>query len=139
MMKRMLVVFATLFLAASALHAQSVPMQATIPFDFVVGNSTMTAGTYSIVPTRDGGSALLLRNTEAKSAVMALPLGNASDVNQHGSELVFKVVNGHYYLWQIWTAGYSEGREFSVKALKTEIAQAGPIQTVSIKTTHPKA
>jgi hypothetical protein len=141
MTKRMLILVLGLVCAVSAVHAQSRPVQATIPFDFVVGKSVMPAGTYTIAPTGNGGgSAVLLRSKDTKDVMMALPNNYASDTAEHGSELVFKVVGGQYYLWQVWTEGYDHAREFKVRALSTQVADnAAPVQTVSIKTTTPKA
>jgi hypothetical protein len=140
MMKRMLILSACLLFVVSAVHAQSRTVQVTIPFDFVAGNSTMPAGTYTIAPTANvGGSAIPLRNTDSKAAAMVLPRNYASDSVEHDSGLVFKVVGGQYYLWQMWTQGYSAGREFSVNALKTQLADAAPVQTVTIAASVPKA
>jgi hypothetical protein len=137
--KRVLILFATLFVAVCAVHAQSVPVQATIPFDFVVGNSTMHAGTYTIRPTSAGGRTILLQSEDFKNAALLSPCNCASDSLKHEGELVFKVIGDRYYLWQIWTPGYDVGREFSIKRPKTELASATPIQTVSVKATSAKA
>ena len=140
MMKRMLIVSACLLFAVSAIHAQTRSIQATIPFDFVVGDSTMPAGTYTIAPaSNSGGSAILLRSTDSGAAVLLLPHNYESNSTHHTSELVFKVIGGQCYLWQIWTEGYDAGREFSVKALKTQLADAAPTESVTIKATVPKA
>lgn len=53
------------FMAAGALHAQSVSVQANIPFDFVVGNSTFHAGTYTIRPISNAGDTTMLQSTDA--------------------------------------------------------------------------
>jgi len=64
MEKHLLFVFASLFLVAGSVHAQSVPLKADIPFDFVVGNTIMHAGTYTIQPLSTHGSVVLLRRLD---------------------------------------------------------------------------
>jgi hypothetical protein len=50
-----LVVLASLFIVAGA-RAQSVGFAGNIPFDFVVGNTTLRAGQYTITPFTMNGS-----------------------------------------------------------------------------------
>jgi hypothetical protein len=137
MKKLMLMLFASLFMAASAVHAQSVTVQANIPFDFVVGNSTMHAGTYTLRPISVGDSPILVRSADLTDHVLTDPCTCASDpVLQHENALVFKVIGDKYYLWQIWTAGYGAGRELSIRprARDMEEANAAPMRTLVIKT-----
>lgn len=63
MKKHLLFVFASLFLMGGSVHAQSVTLRADIPFDFVVGNAIMRAGTYNSANAhgRIDGSASELR------------------------------------------------------------------------------
>ncbi len=139
MKKKMLMLFASLFLAASGLHAQSVSAQADIPFDFVVGNSTLHAGTYTIVPMNTGGSVIQMRSADLKDAVVITPCICASDSGQHENELVFKVIGDRYFLWQIWTAGYDAGRQLSINPGVLEEANAAPMRTVVVKAVFAKA
>src|SRR5690348_8736321 len=99
-------VFGLLLVAACA-NAQSVNVRANVPFDFVVGNATFPAGTYSIQSINEGiGSpTLLIRGTDSK--VMSLVGSNAAENLQAAekSHLLFHRYGGTYFLAQIWMQG----------------------------------
>jgi hypothetical protein len=139
MKKLLLFVFASLFLVASSVHAQLVPLKADIPFDFVVGNTIMQAGTYTIQPLNTNGSVVLLRSLDLKDGMLLAPSASASDRAQHKNKLVFQVADGQYFLWQIWTQGYDEGRELSIKPTETQEANFAPPHTVVVVATVGKA
>ena len=71
MNRYVLVVLASLFIVAGA-RAQSVGFAGNIPFDFVVGNTTLRAGQYTITPITMNGSTLLLRQTQRKQFSLLL-------------------------------------------------------------------
>jgi len=139
MKKHLLFVFASLLLAASTVHAQSVPLKADIPFDFVIGNTILHAGTYTIQPLNTDESVILLRSLDRKDGMLIAPCASASDRTQHETKLVFQVADGKYFLWQIWTQGYDEGRELSVKPPETQEANFAPPHTVVVVATVGKA
>jgi hypothetical protein len=122
MRKHLLFVFASLFLVAGSVRAQSVTLTANIPFDFVVGNTIMHAGTYTIRPVKTNESVVELRSLDLKAGMLLAPCACASDPAQHENKLVFQVADGQYFLWQIWTRGYDEGRELSIKPPETQEA-----------------
>ena len=133
MKKTILVLFAVIVMAASALHAQSMLVRATIPFDFVVGHSALHAGEYTIHPISGDRGAVLLRSADLKNSIVISPSTYTSGATKANSQLVFKVIGGRYYLWQIWTAGYDTGRELSIEPQHNETAHASPTQTVALK------
>jgi hypothetical protein len=137
MKKHLLFVFASLFLVASSVHAQSVPLKADIPFDFVVGNTIMHAGTCTIQPLNMDGSVVLRRSLDLKDGMLLAPSASATDRAQHETKLVFQVADG--FLWQIWTQGYDEGRELSVKPPETQEANFAPPHTALVVATVGKA
>ena len=141
MKKHLLFVFASLFLVAGSVHAQSVPLRADIPFEFVVGKTIMPAGAYTIQPTNAGGSIFELWNPELKKGILLAPCTCASDRDpgQHESKLVFQVSDGQYFLWQIWTEGYDEGRELTIKHPRTQEAKLAPPRTVVVAAIAVKA
>lgn len=135
MKKLVLMFFATLFTVVTV-HAQSASVRAEVPFDFVVGSSTMHAGTYTLRTIGNADSPILVRSADLKDAVLTNPCTCASDpAFQHESALVFKVIGDKYYLWQIWTAGQYAGRELSItpRWTVTEEASAAPMRTVVIR------
>jgi hypothetical protein len=139
MKKHLLFVFASLFLVAGSVHAQSVPLKADIPFDFVVGNTIMYAGTYTIQPLNIHGSVVLLRSLDLKEGMLIAPSASASDRAQHDNTLVFQIADGQYFLWQIWTQGHDEGRELAIRPPRTQEANVAPPHTVVVTATVGKA
>ena len=139
MKKHVLFVLASLFLVAGTVHAQSVTLRADIPFDFVVGNTIMHAGTYTIHPLNRGGSAIQLQSLDLKNNMLLTPCACASDPEQHQSKLVFQLSDGHYFLWQIWTEGYDEGRQLTIKHPETQEANLTPLHTEAVVATVARA
>jgi hypothetical protein len=139
MKKHLLFVFASFFLVAGSVHAQSVPLKADIPFDFVVGNTIMHAGTYTIQPLNVDGSVVLLRSLDLKDGMLIAPSASASDRAQHENTLVFQIADGQYFLWQIWTQGYDEGRELAIRPPRTQEANIVPPHVVVVTATVGKA
>ena len=72
-------------------------VNATVPFNFTVGNKALPAGTYWI--TRTSGTAIAIRNHDAGEAVLSMtsqePNPSAKNV------LVFDRYNGQYFLREI--------------------------------------
>ncbi len=131
-MKRLMFVFVTLIFVTSCLHAQSPSLVATIPFNFQVGNIALPPGTYTIRPVR--GDILLFQSKDnPNDAVFVVPLASAGDINKHDSELIFRVSDGRFFLWQMWTEGYSDGREFAVKSSETLEANTAEPSVIVIK------
>lgn len=139
MKKHLMFVLASLFLVVGSVHAQSVPLKANIPFDFVVGKTIMHAGTYTIQPLTTNGSVVQLRSLDLKDSMLLAPSASASDRAQHENKLVFQVADGKYFLWQIWTQGYDERRELSIKPPETQEATFAPPHTVVVVATVGKA
>jgi hypothetical protein len=126
------VFFASLFLMAGSVHAQSVALRADVPFDFVVGNTIMHAGTYTIQPMRAGESPIQLQSLDGKDSMWLAVCTCAADRAQHESQFVFQVSDGQYFLWQIWTQGYDEGRQLAIKHPETQEANLTSSHTAVI-------
>ena len=72
----------------------------TVPFEFVVGSTTLPAGTYTLSTTQDTNSPLLLSNRE--HSVFLLPV--AFDSTQAGdARFGFDKIGGEHVLSQIST------------------------------------
>jgi hypothetical protein len=133
MKKYLLFAVVTIVLAVGSASAQSVGMIANIPFDFVVGNTTFHGGTYTFRPVGEGADIVLLRRIDIKDAVLLPTFKRTSEPSPSPqSQLVFKVVETHYYLWQIWTRGYNVGREVAAKIPETELAATSKRRPVVI-------
>jgi hypothetical protein len=97
--------FATALLAAASLmaptgvSAQS-RQQATIPFDFTVGERLFPAGTYVIKPLTPGVIAVL--GWKGKTLVSAMTMVTPTDeVRKNPGELVFHKYGDQYFLGEI--------------------------------------
>jgi hypothetical protein len=142
MTKHLLFLFASLFLVAGTVHAQSASLRADIPFEFVVGNTIMPAGAYTIQPSNLDGSMVELWSPDIKNGILLMVCTCASDRNpeqQHESKLVFQVSNGQYFLWQIWTEGYDAGRQLTIKHPRTQEAKLAPPRTFVVAAAIGKA
>ena len=99
-------------------------MRINIPFEFSVGDSKLPAGDYSIgrALSSSGDTVLLISNV--KHSDSAFPLTNSAqsldpkDVNT----LVFHRYGDQYFLYQVWPAGGTYGREL-VKSRSEREAQ----------------
>jgi len=107
----------TFVLGGTAIQAQSsTKIDADIPFDFVVGDKTFSAGTYVIRLRRAPTGVETLELRDAKGKVLydtfALPNG---DIGKGRSELVFDRSEGLAALAKIRT----EGKGYSVPVQKS--------------------
>lgn len=87
-------------LTSSGAAAQSRTVQATVPFDFTVGNKVLPAGTYRITPINS--TAIEIRNRDMpvgaiSTSVPDLMTNRASD----SGKLVFHYYGHEYFLSQI--------------------------------------
>jgi hypothetical protein len=134
MMKRFAVLAAALTLwvtaAAWPAHAKSKPKTfvVAVPFDFVVGNRTMPAGSYRFQmvlgsPTQnDTDSVLAVRSLDGRyyaSAFTAVTQGHAPS---DGPRLVFSRAGDRASLSQLWEQGNAMGLKLRVAAYETEMA-----------------
>ena len=119
---RFLLVAASLLLASAA-QAQDMHVRANVPFDFTVGKTVLSAGTYDIANLGVGDKVLLLRS-ENKSS-MAIAHDCASTQPSTKTVLIFRETEDGYALYQIWMQGDSTGREFPKPHEETRLAQNG--------------
>ena len=73
-------------------------------------------------------------------AALITPCVCASErTSPHESKLVFQVVGGQYFLWQIWTQGYDAGRQLSIKQREIKDSKRASTELVVIPATITKA
>jgi hypothetical protein len=123
MKKQLLIVLAGMLFAVGSAYAQSSRLVADIPFDFIVGNKVFPSGQYEIKSIGVNGSSVQLQNMESRRSVFMTPSYCASAQAQDESKLVFNMYGNHFYLSQIWTEGYDQGRELSKSSREREEAQ----------------
>ena len=113
-----LTLFAVLMVPAT--QAQSIILQAEIPFDFAVGNNLLPAGEYQVKPATE--KVILIQSQEARSSALAMTIkvhaGKTSDV----TKLVFNRYGEQYFLSKIWTRSSDTGRELTKCRLEREVA-----------------
>ena len=132
-------IFGVCFVIAAA----CVPVQAaaaviaTVPFDFVVCNQKLAAGEYSVTVDRLQNT-ILLRSEGDGSAMFALTNAAQAGKTSENARLIFKRYNDRYFLWQIFPAGTSEGRELQPSRRELEMARgAGKPEVVSLLISSP--
>ena len=115
-----------LLLVAACANAQSVNVKANVPFDFMVGKSTLPAGEYSIQSISTGSSSVLAIRG-GKTNQMLAAANHAETLNpSKNSRLVFHKYGDQYFLSQIWLQGERAGREFKITRREAEVAKNVP-------------
>lgn len=101
-----------LLIGGSFAFADADLMQAKIPFKFVVGDTTLPPGTYTIeqIDPSDPGP-LIIQSENGRVAVDFLTEEARTNYLPNRSKLVFDVVDGKDFLTDIWTVGDSLGRQ----------------------------
>jgi hypothetical protein len=115
LLKGFTVVVLTVALAFAAAvvsaNAQSKKLAADIPFDFTVGNQTMTSGEYSVRSITNDGTGLVIKSDDTGKSVMRLSNSIEPQRNKTQARLVFHRYGQRYFLAEVWTGGDSEGRK----------------------------
>lgn len=90
--------FAATTLATGNLFAQALAVQATMPFNFTVGNTMLPSGTYTVIPVRD--DVIAIQNSDKKVVVLSEA---SSDSRQlpNGAALIFDKYQNHYFLREV--------------------------------------
>lgn len=130
----LMAIIALAFVTALVSNAQTRPRQvrANVPFDFVVGEKTLAAGSYTVgTISRNSADAVLIRSSDGSQKAIRLTNSISDNANIKHARLVFHRYGNTYYLAQVWTAGMNEGREMlksKMERAQTELAQnsSGP-------------
>jgi hypothetical protein len=123
-----LITVALAMLATMAASAQTINVKATVPFSFIVGRSTLSAGEYSL-KTMSNGQVLALSNRDAK--ITELVLSNSCEsLTASKTKLVFHRYGDRYFLSQIWTEGNNRGHEIPISQREKETARNSSMQQV---------
>jgi hypothetical protein len=115
---------AATFTAAGSASAQDAGVKATVPFNFTVGDLALPSGTYTIRSSMPTPGALVIRNWDAKVAVISLGEPTQGN-NMQDNTLVFHKYGSQYFLSEIRSEGASMNVHFAAtKAEKRARAQA---------------
>ena len=120
-LRSVLFVFTALLLA-TAVHAQSTYVTASVPFDFVVADQTYPAGDYAVKSISNTGVPILIRNSD-KAEGLALSVACSSVKPSTTTKLVFHRMGGQYFLYQVWQEGNTTGREFPLSKREIQLAR----------------
>jgi len=133
-----LVLALALATAVASAHAQSAKkVVADIPFAFVVGDQTLSAGEYTLKSATAPENALIIQNAAGKSEALRLTYVIEPKQNRRSARLVFHQYGQRYFLAEVWTGAGSVGRhllksrqeraierEFATIASKSEMSDS---------------
>jgi hypothetical protein len=123
----------SLVVVAGSAFAQTVYVRGKIPFDFIVGKTTLPSGAYEIRSLNDGpDKTLLLRGPDSHSNVMVGANRVESFKGSDATKLVFDRVGDQYFLREIWTEGAKSGRQFPKGKLESELAMNNSPENVVV-------
>lgn len=124
-------VAASLLLASGA-QAQGLHVRADVPFDFVIGKSAYPAGSYDIQRVSTNNTILLVKSDSKMESTLVMPHDCTSGKPAEKTVLVFHRVGDEYFLYQIWTAGSTQGRELPQPKRETQLARNGNAEDVIV-------
>ena len=113
----------TVLLLATAAQAQTTNVKASIPFDFVVGDHAYSAGEYTVKSIAIDSPAIRVDNADESEKGITLSDACSSGRPATGTKLVFQRLGNNYFLYQVWTAGNSLGREFRKSTAQVQLAK----------------
>ena len=126
-------VFSMAAFAMAASAATSDQLLVTVPFDFIVGGKTLSAGTYRIdrESTANEGT-LLLKNVDNRAGVL-LNASEWEDVRANKPQLRFQQIAGQHFLSAIQTSEHVFNIPVSKSAvlLAMKSQQGSPSSNVS--------
>lgn len=92
------------FVTAGRALAQDRAVQATVPFDFTVGNKLLPAGTYTIATA--SYDVIAIKNYDRRIAILSTATPNSKE-SKNGSKLVFDKYGDQYFLSEVLCPGTS--------------------------------
>ena len=109
-------------------------MRINIPFEFSVGDSKLPAGEYSIgrAQPSSGDTVLLISNVNHPDSVLPLTNSAQSLNSKDVDTLVFHRYGDQYFLYQVWPAGGTYGRELVKSHSERELRRKTLYEVVQI-------
>jgi hypothetical protein len=115
----MLGVFVMLLMPAA--FAQNAA-KATIPFDFTVGNKTVSAGEYTIVRvSSEHPQVLVLRDSNGEAQAIISGIVIEAVENTGHARLLFNKYDDRYFLSQVWLSDTESGTSVPKTRLEREL------------------
>jgi len=110
-----LLVVMTMIAAGTSASAQSLhyKMTANIPFEFSVANKKLPAGEYSVTRAQQTAGDLVLQisSKDGRESISRLTIAVNTLEPKDDARLIFHRYGDEYFLYEIWPAGGSTGRE----------------------------
>ena len=131
-MKKTLLLFAaalTLFMITAA-SAQTIHMNADIPFNFILNGATLPAGEYTVTSMDVRGQVLAISDLNSHHNNLIISNSCNSLKAATKTKLVFHRYGDRYFLKQIWVAGNNAGREIPTTRREEEVARDFSMQEV---------
>ena len=112
---------------AAPVSAQTVTLNASVPFDFIVGGRTMPAGDY-VLSTLGDFRILQVQNT-ATGIMPAFATSDAADgpLDNDKVFVTFRRYGGDYFLAKIWDGSAAAGRSIPMSRAEREKAKSASI------------
>jgi len=122
-MKRQLLVLLGigLLLATASAYAQTIHLKADIPFNFVVGKTTLPSGEYTIRFLNM--NQVLSIGGSGQNSIMFLANTCNSPWPSAQTKLVFARYGDRYFLSQVWIEGNSTGRQLPKSRGEMRVAE----------------
>ena len=126
----MIVLVASLAVAAQAQNNSRIALVANIPFQFSIGNKTLPAGEYIVRSISDDYSTVVLKieSRDGRTHAM-LQTFTVEGKAQNLARLVFHRYGNHYFFAQAWVDGDSAGLEVQ----KSSAERAAGLEVAAIK------
>ena len=116
------VVLATAFVSVQA-QSLAYRIRVNIPFDFSIADKKLPAGKYSIgravQNSDDTVLSILDGRSHTKETRLSIPVRSLGAKSQ--AMLVFHRYGNEYFLYQVWAAGETTGRQFPKSSAEREI------------------
>ncbi len=97
-------------------------IQADIPFDFMVGDTKLPAGTYTV--STSAPDVVLIRSLDGHESVLVITRSVQESLTPPDeTKLVFTRYGDLYFLAQAWIVGEIEGRKFLKSSTESEVAK----------------
>jgi hypothetical protein len=114
-------------LAAGSAQAQSPIARAHVPFDFVVGDTRLPAGQYTIASAAPDVAPELLLFRDAKGRVREVTMSTRMEPNSNSKEakLIFHRYGARHFLSQVWLTAGESGCDVRKGSQEKELAERG--------------
>ena len=116
------------FVTSAQAQSPSNRVTVQIPFDFNIGDRKLPSGKYSVGRIRQGSDDVVLtvddENGHSKAIRTSIAVRNL-DITENG-KLVFHRYGDQYFLYQVWPAGTTTGRQFPKSIRELEVERANP-------------